>query len=77
MCLRGIPESVVDLTSTATILFQELVPAIPIDRLIHRALGPKKSKGPPLDIIKLAYYRIKETLLRAAREKNNLTFQGY
>lgn len=29
--LRGIPETITDLTSTA--LFQEFVPAIPIDRL--------------------------------------------
>lgn len=49
--LRGLPESIEDLTSTATALFQEMVPAILIDRLefdwIHRALGPKRTEGTP------------------------------
>lgn len=64
--LRGIPETIKDLTSTA--LFQELVPGISIDRLefdhIHCTLDPKKSERPPRDIvIKFTYYRTKETLL--------------
>lgn len=80
--LRGLPESIDDLTSTATALFQELVPALPIERLefdrIHRALGPKKPDGPPRDIIiKFTFYRTKETLLRAARDKRDLCFQGH
>lgn len=80
--LRGIPETVMDLTSTATALFQELVPAIPIDRLefdrIHRTLGLKRQDGPPRDIIiKFTYYRTKETLLMAARNKSELCFQGH
>lgn len=82
LCLRGIPEIVTDLTSTTTVLFQELVPAIPIDRLefdrIHRALGPKRQEGPPRDIIiKFTYYCTKETLLMVARSKPELCFQGH
>lgn len=81
LCLRGVSETVTGLTSTATALFQELVPGIPIERLefdrIHRMLGPKKHEGPPRDIvIKLTYYLTKETLLQAARDKPDLVFQG-
>lgn len=80
--IRGIPESVIDLHSTMTALFQELQPALPIDRLemdrVHRALMPRKTDGPPRDIIaKFHYYRTKEQLLAAARAKGNLTFQGH
>lgn len=79
---RGIPESIVDLSSTITALCQELQPGIPIERLemdrVHRALMPKKTDGPPRDIIaKFHFYRTKEQLLFAAREKKNLTFQGH
>lgn len=46
--IRGIPESVTDLQSTITALFQELQPAIPIEQMefdrIHRALTAKKNK---------------------------------
>lgn len=80
--IRGIPETVTDLPSTITALFQELQPTIPIERLemdrVHRALAPKKIDGPPRDIIaKLHYYRTKEQLISAAREKHNLSFQGH
>lgn len=79
---RGIPEAVTDFTSTATALFQELVQTILIERLefdrINRSLGPKKSEGPPGDIIiKFTFYCTKETLLRAARERSDLQFQGH
>ena len=78
---RGIPETVLDLSGTILALCQELVPGLPVERLefdrIHRALAPKKSEGPPRDIIaKFHYYRTKEQVLEAAREKSSLTFQG-
>ena len=51
--IRGIPESITDLQSSMTALFQELSPSIPIERLefdrIHRALAPHKTEGPPRD----------------------------
>lgn len=80
--LRGIPETIIDLQSTITALFQELAPSIPIERLemdrIHRTLAPKKEDGPPRDIvIKLHYFRTKEQLMEAARNKDTLTFQGH
>lgn len=54
--LRSLPETIIDLTAT----FQELVPAIPIERMefdrIHRALGPRREEGPPRDIIKFRYF---------------------
>ena len=46
--------------------------------MVHRARMPKKTWGPPRDIIaKFHYYRTKEQILEAAREKDNLLFQGY
>lgn len=80
--IRGIPETVIDLQATMTALFQELQPGIPVERLemdrVHRALAPKKTDGPPRDIIaKFHYYRTKELLLNAARHKNTLQFQAY
>lgn len=80
--LRGIPETVIDLQATVTALCQELLPGIPQERLemdrVHRALKPKKVDGPPRDIIaKFHFYKTKEQLLNAAREMNNLVFQGY
>lgn len=79
--IRGIPETVLDLQATMTALFQELQPGIPVERLemdrVHRALAPRKTNGPPRDIIvTFHYYRTKEQLLAAARGKNNLDFQG-
>lgn len=80
--IRGIPETVTDLQSTITALLQELKPDIPIERLeldrVHRALTAKKKDGPPRDIItKFHYYRTKEQILIAAREKKELNFQGH
>lgn len=80
--IRGIPETITDLNSTITALFQELIPGIPLERLemdrVHRALMPKKTDGHPRDIIaKFHFYRTKEQLLTAAREKEALTFQGH
>lgn len=65
-----------------TALFQELQRAIPIDRLemdrVHRALTPNKSDGPPHNIIaKFNFYRTKEQLLSAARNKETINFQGH
>lgn len=49
--IRGIPDTVIDLQSTIMMLFQQLQPAIPIERLeidrVHRALTPKKNGWPP------------------------------
>lgn len=78
----GIPEAIEDLQSTATALFQEFAPFIPIERLemdrIHRSLTPRKEDGPPRDIIiKLHYFRTKEQLLEAAHSKESLIFQGH
>ena len=80
--IRGIPESIIDLQSTITALFQELSPSIPIERLemdrIHRALAPRKSEGPPRDIIaKFHFFHTKEQLMVAARNKESLIFQGH
>lgn len=80
--IRGIPESVLDLQSSITALCQELLPGIPLEHLemdrVHRALLPKKTEGPPRDIIaKFHYYKTKEQLLISAREKSNLVFQGH
>ena len=45
---------------------------------VHRALTPKKADGPPRDIIaKFNFYRTKEQILEAAREKSNLSFQSH
>lgn len=79
--IRGIPENITDLQGTATAFFQELAPGIPVDRLefdrIHRSLAPKPSDGPPRDvIIKFHFYRTKEKLLQAAREQQDISFQG-
>lgn len=74
--LRGIPEAIDDLQSFTTALFQELEPSIPIERLefdrIHRALTRRQADGPPRDIVKLHFFRTKEQLLTAARNKNSL-----
>lgn len=80
--LRGIPEAIDDLQSFTTALFQELAPSIPIERLefdrIHRALTRRQTDGPPRDIIvKLHFFRMKEQLLAAARNKNSLQFQSH
>lgn len=70
--IRGIPESILDLQTTVTALFQKLSSSITIERLemdrIHRALAPRKPEGPLRDIVaKLHFYRTKEQLLSAAR----------
>lgn len=80
--IRGIPESIVDLQATMIALFQELQPGIPVERLemdrVHRALAPRKTNGPPRDIIaKFHFFRTKEQLLSAARGNSNLNFQGH
>lgn len=80
--IRGIPESIIDLPSTITALFQDLTPSISIERLeidrIHRALAPRKSEGPPRDIIvKFHFFRTKEQIIVAARSKETLIFQGH
>ena len=80
--IRNIPETVDDLQSFSTALFQELAPSIPIERLefdrIHRALTRRQQDGPPRDtIIKLHFFRTKEQLLAAARNKDTLLFQGH
>ena len=77
--IRGISESITDLQATMLALFQELEPAIPVERMeidrVHCALSPKKSEGPPRDIIiKFHYYHTKEQLLSAGREKGSLHF---
>ena len=79
---RGIPETVLDLPGTILAICQELIPGMTVERLefdrVHRALAPRKAEGPPRDIIvKFHYYRTKEQVLEAAREKNSLTFQGH
>lgn len=80
--VRGIPETAVDLQSTITALFQELVPSMPIERMdmdrIHRSLPPCPEDGPPRDIvIKLHYFFIKEQLMAAFHNKESLTFQDW
>lgn len=80
--LRGIPETIDDLQSFTTVLFQELAPSIPIERLefgrTHRALTRRQTDGPPWDIIvKLHFFRTKEQLLAAARNNNCLQFQSH
>ena len=75
--LRGIPESVIDPQATALALCQELLPGIAVERLemdrIHRALTPRKTDGPPRDIIaKFHFYKTKEQIMEAARDKKNL-----
>lgn len=62
------------------VLFQELQPAIPVERIemdrVHRALSPHKADGPPRNIIaKFHYYRTKEQLLAAARGKDTDPFK--
>lgn len=50
-----IPETVTDLQSTATALFQELMPSIPIELLgmdrIHRTLAPHPDNGPLVTLL--------------------------
>lgn len=79
---RGIPENVTDLQATLTAMIQELVPTLPLERLemerAHRALTRKNPDGPPRDIIvKFLYFRTKEAILQAVRDKPSLEFQGY
>lgn len=76
----GIPEVIIDLQGTATAFFQELAPELPFERLefdcIHRSLALKPTEGSPRDVvIKFHYYRTKEKLLQAARERRDLSFQ--
>lgn len=59
--IRGLPETILDVQSMVTALFQELAPAIPIEHLemdrVHRALTPLQADGPPQDsIAKLQYF---------------------
>lgn len=80
--LCGIPEAIDDVQSFTTALFQELSPSIPIERLefdrMHRALTRRQADGPPRDIIiKMHFFRTKEQLLSAARNKDSLLFQGH
>lgn len=71
-----------DLQSTVMALFQELVPSISTERLkmdrIHRTLTPCPEEGPPCDIVvKLHFFRMKEQLITASRQKESLVFQGH
>lgn len=71
VCISGLPETIIDVQSTFTPLFQELAPAIPIECLemdrVHRALTPRQTDGRPRDIVtKLHYFQTKEQLLAAA-----------
>lgn len=82
LCIRGITETIVDLHSTMTALFQELLLSIPVDRLemdrIHRAITPRKPEGPPRYIIaKFHFYRTKQQFMAAARGKDYLIFQDH
>ncbi|CAI9563639.1 unnamed protein product, partial [Staurois parvus] len=80
--VRGIPESVSDLSQTVTKLFKSLLPdrspgSFACDR-IHRALRPKPpSDKPPRDIVLcLKDFLTKEDILRAARNTPTISFEG-
>lgn len=80
--IRGITESIDDLTSFTTDLFQELFPPIHIECLefdwIHWALTGQFPKGPPCNIIiNLHFYHTKEQLLLAAHSKDQLQLQDH
>lgn len=76
---RVIPERVTDLQGSTRALLQELVLGIPADRLernhVRRALTRRQSDGPPRDIVlKFHFLRMKEAVMQAARESQNLSF---
>lgn len=67
---RGIPEAVTDVLATSLAIFQELAPNIPVIEREHRDLTKKRETRPPeKNVVKLLYYRSKERLLEAARNK--------
>lgn len=75
-CIRGLPETVKDITSITSSLIQSAVPDIDethmkIDR-IHTTLVPLKPDGlpgPPRDVIvKPHFFRVKEAVMQYARE---------
>lgn len=79
--LRGLPETHTVLEGAMRKLMKELIPDLTeqymeIDR-IHHALTAPRSDGLPRDIIvKLHYYRIKEKLMLAARNRPELALFG-
>lgn len=79
--IHGIPEPIVDLQSTITALLQELMASIPIDQLefdrIHRALKPRKTEGPPRDIIaKLHFFSPQRANFGWSKRKRLPQFSG-
>lgn len=79
MHIGGIPESVIDLQAAMMAPFQELQPALPVERLemdrVHRAPTPKKPEGPPRNIIaKFHFCQTKKQLLATVRNKRISNF---
>lgn len=82
--VRGIPESIepTQLPQTTSALFNDLLgrpPAVNIDfERIHRALRPRgRDTDPPRDVVCcFVSFRLKEDILRKARERREILLQG-
>lgn len=83
--IRGLPEYVdnVSLPQVVSDAFNDILniperPAISMER-IHRALRPKgKDSDPPRDVICFVNdFKIKESILKKAREMNRILFEGH
>lgn len=80
--LRGLPETFKDTDKVVREFISSLLPDAPEHRLeldrAHRALQPPRQDGLPRDIVvKPHFYKVKEEVMRKARETVNLTFQGF
>lgn len=82
--IRGLPEAIdaEQLTPAVTDLFNGLIDRPPQTKIemerIHRALRPKgRETDPPRDVICcIVYYKLKEDILRQARNKHPLQYNG-
>lgn len=80
--IRGLPEIVMDVHPAVLSLTQDLIPDIPPRRLeldrVHRALGPPRSDGLPIDIVvKPHYYAVKEEVMQRACSAAQLKIQDH
>lgn len=67
--IRGLPESILDVTAATQDLMKTLIPSIPPHRLeldrAHRAVGPPRKDGSQRDVIaKPHYYSVKDAVMK-------------
>lgn len=76
--IRGLPETITDVSAATQDLIKSLLPntqqqELELDRA-HRALGPPRKNGSPRDIIvKPHYYAIKEGFMKQTRTMPQVT----